>query len=86
MLEQIKEFDEDIKNEVDMRVGVYIGIVFCGIVGILRFKFDVWLNDVNLVNRMEIVGLFGRVYIIEIILKFFVGYYIVEDGNVSLRY
>lgn len=69
-----------------MRVGVYIGTVFCGIVGILRFKFDVWLNDVNLVNRMETVGLFGRVYIIEIILKFFVGYYIVEDGNVSSRY
>lgn len=68
-----------------MRVGVYIGIVFCGVVGILRFKFDVWFNDVNLVNRMEIVGLFGRVYIIEIIFKFFVGYYIVEDGYGSVR-
>lgn len=76
----------DIKNEVDMRVGVYIGIVLCGIVGSLRFKFDVWFNDVNLVNRMETVGFFGRVYIIVIIFKFFVGYYIVEDGNGSLRY
>lgn len=86
MLEQIKEFDEDTKNEVDMRVGVHTGTVLCGIVGSLRFKFDVWSNDVNLANRMETAGLPGRVHITATTLNFLDGHYIVEDGNASSRY
>lgn len=86
MLEQIKEFDEDTKNEVDMRVGVHTGTVLCGIVGSLRFKFDVWSNDVNLANRMETAGLPGRVHITATTLDFLYGHYIVEDGNASSRY
>lgn len=86
MLEQIKEFDADTKNEVDMRVGVHTGTVLCGIVGSLRFKFDVWSNDVNLANRMETAGLPGRVHITATTLKFLAGHYIVEDGNGSSRY
>lgn len=86
MLEQIKEFDEETKNEVDMRVGVHTGTVLCGIVGSLRFKFDVWSNDVNLANRMETAGVPGRVHITETTLKFLAGHYIVEDGHGSSRY
>lgn len=33
MIIVIKEFDKENNESVNMRVGVYIGIVFCGIVG-----------------------------------------------------
>lgn len=71
MIIVIKEFDKENNEFVNMRVGVYIGIVFCGIVGRQRFKFDVWFNDVILVNTMEFSGFFGKVYIFEVFLSFF---------------
>ena len=86
MVEQIKEFDGDTKNDVDMRVGVHTGTVLCGIVGTKRFKFDVWSNDVVLANRMEAAGLPGKVHITETTYKFLNDQYIVEDGNGGSRH
>ena len=86
MVEQIKEFDGDTKNDVDMRVGVHTGTVLCGLVGTKRFKFDVWSNDVSLANRMETAGLPGRVHITEATKSFLNDQYIVVDGDGASRH
>src|ERR1700735_677330 len=46
-----------------MRVGVHTGPVVAGVVGTLKFAFDVWGDTVNFGSRMESSGVPNRVNI-----------------------
>lgn len=49
-------------------------------VGMKRFKFDVFSNDVTLANEMESTGIGGRIHISEVTAKFLNNEYILEDA------
>ncbi|KAJ8246211.1 hypothetical protein GJAV_G00265070 [Gymnothorax javanicus] len=85
MIQAIEQFCLETQEMVDMRVGVHTGTVLCGILGMKRFKFDVWSNDVNLANLMEQLGVAGKVHLSEATAAFLDDRYQREDGRVNER-
>nr|XP_008121444.1 PREDICTED: adenylate cyclase type 9 [Anolis carolinensis] len=80
MIRAIEQFCQEKKETVNMRVGVHTGTVLCGILGMRRFKFDVWSNDVNLANLMEQLGVAGKVHVSEATARYLDDRYEMEDG------
>lgn len=85
MIQAIEQFCQETCETVSMRVGVHTGTVLCGILGMKRFKFDVWSNDVNLANLMEQLGVAGKVHLSEATARFLDDRYQREDGRVAER-
>jgi adenylate cyclase len=53
------------RNRLALRVGIHLGSATAGIIGDVRFSYDVWGDAVNVASRMESHGVPGRIHVSE---------------------
>lgn len=70
MIKIIREVREHRNLLIDMRIGVHSGSVLSGLIGLMKWQFDVWSKDVDIANRMETTGQPGYENTNRILLKY----------------
>jgi class 3 adenylate cyclase len=63
MHKTLNDFNERRGLQLALRVGIHQGPVVAGVIGDLRFAYDIWGDTVNTASRLESSGIAGRVHI-----------------------
>ena len=66
-------------TELQMRVGIHTGPVVAGVIGKIKFTYDLWGDTVNVASRMESSGQPDRIHLSEQTAEQLQGRYLLED-------
>lgn len=56
MISIIAEVREKRQLNINMRIGIHTGKLISGIIGQVKYQFDIWSKDVDIANKMETEG------------------------------
>jgi class 3 adenylate cyclase len=79
MLDALSGINRANGTELQMRVGIHTGPVVAGVIGKIKFTYDLWGDTVNVASRMESSGQPGRIHVSEQTAALLRGRYLLED-------
>jgi class 3 adenylate cyclase len=63
MMQQVDALSREVGHPFQLRVGIHSGSLIAGVIGVMRFSYDVWGDTVNTASRMESHSEPGRIQI-----------------------
>ena len=79
MVRELGQFNQDRGTSLQLRIGLNSGPVVAGVIGSIKFIYDLWGDTVNLASRMESTGVPGAIQVSESVYRELNGEYKFEE-------
>jgi class 3 adenylate cyclase len=86
IIDYLQELHKNKTSKINFRIGLHTGNVVAGVIGQMKFVYDLWGDTVNTASRMESHGIPGRIHCSEDFYKILENRYQFEDrGMIDVK-